>query len=421
MALLSLLTLTEWPQADARVQTNGPLSQASDDQAQVLARLLRENRYVVSVIDGRLSGPGKDFLMQASAHSQFFALGEEHNVKEVPEFTSMLFQALHDAYGYNYLALEQDPLMMSVVSRPPVRGDRAAALDLARKYPNGYTFNTDQEVNMIVSAGRMSAAKTDPIWGLDQMFGAQHALERILPYAPNDDVRDRTRKLIQIAREYDAVRFTPGRHYMAEIDKPEDLWNLMQLYHPAAGSEAEFIIQQLILSARIYGFYKAGTEKRIPGYFENGRVREQNMKSLFMANYRKALGAGDHVPKVLLKFGHWHLYRGMSPGNVPSLGNFVSELATSNGFASFHLAIAIHNPPDGFRPISKRLPLKPLADAADIDRWTIFDLQPLRDYLHAGFIKVDPEFKQLIYGFDGVMLIGGGSAATTELVKTRLQ
>ena len=45
-----------------------------------------------------------DFLMKASAEAQFFAFGEEHNVKEVPAFTSLLFGTLHERYGYNYLA-----------------------------------------------------------------------------------------------------------------------------------------------------------------------------------------------------------------------------------------------------------------------------------------------------------------------------
>src|SRR5215471_16139897 len=272
VALLSYLAVSAWPRAAVEAQSNAPAVPVTEEQAQLLAKLLRENRYVVTVAEGKLAGPGKDFLMQVSLRSQFFAVGEEHNVMEVPEFASMLFLALHDAYGYNYLALEQDPLMMNTVGSPPARGDREVAFALARKYPNGYTFNTDQEVNLILSAGSLSSGKASAVWGLDQMFGVVHALDRLLPYAPNDDVRNRSRKLLETAREYDSVRFTPGRHYMADIDKPEDFWSLLPLYHPAAGSEADFIIQQLTLSAKIYGFYKAGNQKKIPGYFENGRV-----------------------------------------------------------------------------------------------------------------------------------------------------
>ena len=52
-----------------------------------------------------------------------------------------------------------------------------------------------------------------------------------------------------------------------------------------------------------------------------------------------------------------------------------------------------------------------------LDRWTIVDLRPLRGYLHAGKIRVEPELRQMIFGFDAALLIGGGTAATTALLR----
>jgi erythromycin esterase-like protein len=115
--------------------------------------LLKPNSYELTVTDGKLSGAGSDFLMEASSNAQFFALGEPHNAKQVPEITSMLFQALHERRGFNYLALEQDPVVTQMVSAKSVVGKRDYVVSLANQYPNAFTFTTDQELEMIAEAG----------------------------------------------------------------------------------------------------------------------------------------------------------------------------------------------------------------------------------------------------------------------------
>src|SRR4051812_6213039 len=81
---------------------------ASSAQGEDFEKLVKANSYPLTVSNGNLAGGGMDFLMKAAGDAQFFVIGEEHVVKEVPEITTMLFSALHNRYGYNYLALEQD-------------------------------------------------------------------------------------------------------------------------------------------------------------------------------------------------------------------------------------------------------------------------------------------------------------------------
>lgn len=388
-------------------------------QSALLARLLEENRYVLTMKDGVLSGPGAEFLLKAAAQTQFFAIGEEHNVAEIPQFTTALFRALHERHGYNYLALEQDPVTCRSISQRPARGSLDAVSEWARRYPNGFTFHTDQELEMIATAGRISTARFDPVWGLDQVFGVLHVLEMLLPAAPSEEARESTRKLIEQARKDDSVRFTGGHHYMADGEKPPGFFELERIYHPAKNSEAEFEIRQLLLSNEIYSLYHAGVAGKIPGFFENGIVRENNMRMLFSANYRKAQASAESLPKVVLKFGHWHLYRGFFKADVPTLGNFVSELATSNGLNSFQLYTMVQNPPGGFRAVGGISWVKPLADAAARNEWTVVDLRPLRSYVHAGKITVEPELRQVLFGFDAAILLGGAKAGTTTLSETR--
>jgi hypothetical protein len=123
------------------------------------------------------------------------------------------------------------------------------------------------------------------------------------------------------------------------------------------------------------------------------------------------------LPKVLLKFGHYHSIRGRSWSNVLSLGTFVSEFAKSNGMDSFHLSLYINNASGKYGVLSSYSDFKPLADAAPHDKWTVIDLRPLRNYAHAGKLTdLNPEMRRIIFGFDAVLMIGGGSPGTYRLM-----
>ena len=387
-------------------------------QAPTLEEVLKSNSHTIEVLNGNLSGDGMNFLMKISANAQFFAVAEPHNAREVPEFTTMLFRALHERYGFNYLALEQDPVMAHMVSEKSVVGKRDSVIFLAKKYPNAFTFNSDQELEMIAEAGEVSHGKAERVWGLDQVFGALHILERLKQLAPKAEVRDRVSRLIELVREYEAERFKEGHRFMnPDIPKPDDLKNLLQFYQPKKGSEAEFLITQLLTSVRIYeNNYLAGKGQRT-GY-EANREREENMKTLFMREYRLAQSAGEPMPKVLLKFGHYHIIQERSWSSVLSLGNFVLEFAKSNNMDSVHLAVFMNNASGDYGVLSAGEDYKALASAAPNDKWTIVDLRPLRSYLQAGQVtNVQPEMRRLIFGFDAALLLGGGSRGTFKLTE----
>src|SRR5690606_10654118 len=66
------------PQTVAAQQT-----EAGDAGARLL-EALRQNRHTLALVDGRLSGDGAELLLSEGRASQFFLLGEEHGVAEVP-------------------------------------------------------------------------------------------------------------------------------------------------------------------------------------------------------------------------------------------------------------------------------------------------------------------------------------------------
>lgn len=381
-----------------------------------LEELLKSNSYILEKEENRLSGNGLDFLLKASSDAQFFAFGEEHFVKEVPEIVTMLFAELHRKSGYDYLALESDPVSAMMVSGKNFLGNRKKIFELANTYQNSFTFNTDQELEMIYQVGKLSNGKGNRIWGVDQVFGAFHVLARLVELTPNKNVRERTAKLLRHAQQLDAKRRTGERFYMTtNVPKPEDFLTIAEWYQAPPNSEAEFLIRQLLLSERVFRrSVAANTENGVPVGYESVSEREENMKYLFMREYRLAESKDKRLPKVFLKLGQIHLIRGLSILNVPSFGNFISEFAKSNGSKSFHLYSYLHNPPGGFRAIGEKSWLKPFANVADVKKWTIFDLRPLRAFLYAKKLEVSPGLEKTIYSYDALLLIGGGSPSTSK-------
>jgi hypothetical protein len=57
------------------------------------------------------------------------------------------------------------------------------------------------------------------------------------------------------------------------------------------------------------------------------------MKDLFYKYWQ-----GDPAPKVMLRFGAKHLFRGIDRRGVSTLGNFVAELALANDREVFNVA-----------------------------------------------------------------------------------
>jgi hypothetical protein len=384
-------------------------------QPSVLDSLLAGNSRVLRLKDGKLQGPGAEFLLAEAAAVQFVALGEEHNTIEIPELTIALFRTLHDQYGFRFLALEQDPIAGRWVSETPARGNLDSVLLTARRYPHAFTFVSDQELSMIVEIGSISRTSARPVWGCDQAFGATHILDRLETITRSPAAREFIGRLRGMAREKEGTRDLGKYHYMSNEPKSELFAQLSKLVRPRAGSEADMLVQSLVISDRIYRNYREGA------YYENGREREEYMKRRFLDEYQRAQAIEKVPPKVLLKFGEWHLYRGLGPSNLQTLGNFISEFALANRSRSFHIAILPNNAPGEYGDLARRRDSAPklLARGLKTTEWTLVDLRPLR--AQYGRLTKDialdlkDSLRRWIFGYDVVLFIGGMHRGTYEL------
>lgn len=404
-----MLAVPSWMAARAQQQSSPAKIPFAD--------LLAANAYPITLVGGKLGGPGRDFLLREARDAQFVAIGEQHNSTQIPEFTTALLKELHQAYRFDHLALEQDPIAMHLASRPGVAGRRPPVERLAAHYPYAFTFDGDQEIDMIADAGGLSPRHGDAVWGLDQVFGVRNVLEQLLPYAPSRSARERTRILIEDAARAEARRSEASPHYISDLPKPADFDRLKQIYRPKPGSYPAFLIDQLYRSVSIYRDNILAGKGQLTGYQSNA-VREENMKFLFMHWYRQAQARGEVLPRAVVKMGNIHLTRGTNSLAVLSMGNFLAEFAKSNGMSSFHIVAYINNDKPGSYTILKDDPgLGPLAKNAPSDQWIVYDLRPLRAVFHAGRLEgITPDLVRLIFSYDAALLIGSGTHATHRLV-----
>jgi hypothetical protein len=371
---------------------------ATPEQQAFFGDLVRHNTYAMG-FDGRsVSGPGWDLIVARAGDAQFVALGEEHFNHEMPLFNIQLLRELQRRYSFKFLALEEDPLTMELSNSKPLRGSYDANVAYARSYPNAFTFDSFDEIRMIADAESSCDAKLACVWGLDQAFGALHYLETFVDSAPTPQARQITEAMISSAKPYETSRYQPGRRFMLDVPWPTDYYRLEDLYASSADPESAFWINQLVLSRRIYELYGAGVEGKVPGALANGEIREENMKMLFMRDYNAALAAGEQRPRVVLAFGHYHMFKGEGPTGVLTLGNFVDEFARSNGMTSLHVALFKAYPGTPPPTASYLEPFQPYFSSTG---WTVIDLVPIRSWAAAHRIgTLSPDLHRLIYGFD---------------------
>jgi hypothetical protein len=391
----------------------GPLAAGTAfGQQRSLDSLLIAHSYEISVDSGRVTGPGLDVILKAAHDAQFFGLAEEHNLRELNELTPLLFDALHRSHGFSYIALEQGSVITSWLGSPEHRGNLGSITGLIGRYPHAPTFATDEELEMMATIGGISSATGNPIWGVDQELGAFHILDRLAELAPNDSARDQVEKLAKVAHKYESTR-SGGTHYLAAIANPDDFRDLSMLFEAGPGSEALVLIEALQRTSRIYHNFSLSRQGQPTGY-ENGREREESMKLRFMEQYRSAQAAGDTLPRVVAKLGHWHLYRGIYRANVPTFGNFLSEFALSNDMSSFMLATFVVESPEDWRNTKG-----PLANISSQSPFTVVDFRPLRPLAHQNVITgLSDAFRRLLFQADGALVIRGGRTGGYNIVRS---
>ena len=386
--------------------------------AEPLADALQHSRYPVAVKGGKLDGAGAVVLRTAIDDAQFVMLGEDHGIAQIPQFAAALCDELAP-HGFHRLALEVGPSVGPELERILRAPDPAAAsAAFTKKFPETVAFyDWQEELAFLTACSKATAATPLQIWGVDQelMGAAVSILPKILATRPGPKGQAAIEALV---REDAADRIAAA--------KTGDFSALLLLKARAAtleaaraalakdgSAEAQRLFGALLESRAIY----EGQASPTP-YVSNVR-RAKLMKETFFDDLSAAASVDHAMPKVLLKLGAWHLYRGMNPLHSSELGDLVAEAAAAHKLLAVNvLVLGVKG--QQLRPAGVGRPdqaaaldlasdadfkfLAPLLAAQRAEGWTLFDLRALRP-IFGKLGKVDPELERLIFGYDFAVLI----------------
>jgi hypothetical protein len=399
---------------------------ASQSQhADRLAATLLQNRFGLSVRGGQLSGAGAQVLQSAIAQSRFVLLGEDHGVAQTPEFWAAVCKVAGPE-RFQTMAVEEGPLVATELEGWARRPDGLAQLSAFKKtFPESINVsNAREEFDMLQQCARAGQGEFR-LWGLNQeMFGAGGLiLSRVLASQIGSEARPVIQQLLRKNDEAYRKALQSGSIFdlfMIAADDQE-LARDAALLQRDGSREAQSLFASLVQSHEI--------NRTSPAEYGNARRRERLMKTLFAANYARAARTAAAPPKVLLKFGAYHVYRGLNPVRGSGIGNYVTEFAEAQGAQSLHIRLL---PVKGSQPIHPRVGqpaqlrpfnyadqpgsryLQPIFSNLLPSDWTMFDLRPLRQHAAAPGGAISPDLATLVFGYD-ILVVVPEAAPSTEI------
>lgn len=370
--------------------------------------------YALSIADGKMGGAGAPILQAAIAQADFVLLGEDHLTREIPRFAAAVCDAMGASGGFSAMAFESSPAVARFVEESLGRSDRFGKMaDLQKRYPDSAAFlNVRDENDLAAHCAAVSQQPGFQIWGLDQEFlgSAGWILERMLATQPGPTARAAILELQAMERSDEQ-----------EARKTGDFSKLFLLAVPAAEIEKAAAALEKDGTAATRAAFHELTESREIYLGQGDRPSDSNarrarlLKQNFLADY-EAASRQAKPPRVLLKFGDWHLYKGLNPLHQRDLGNFVAEFADGRRGTSLHIMVigakgkhALYTgylQPVKFEPFVMDQDddyrwIRPAIDLQKAGSWTLYDLRKLR-FKH---LDLNADWDRAIYGYDLLLVI----------------
>jgi hypothetical protein len=300
-----------------------------------------------------LATDGRTFLLKEAGIATFFMLGELHGDNETPTLIRSLWPEMW-RLGYRHIAAELSPWAATRLEFTPEGQDNS----LQR------SFSWSRSDVRFVAAQRTGQRAV--LWGCDMEEPRPDALIRELA-AANPTNGELQSAVTLIKDGYQRVTAPQLREHVLKAGTIND---------PSIGGVS---LRASALSTLEIEIDRSSADTRLRA----STRRESLMKELFHKYWQ-----ADRGPKVMLRFGANHLFRGIDRRGVSTLGNFVAELAFANNQEVFNVAelagggkIAAGGKPVDF---AGQLDDPALAFLASKARYpaTVFDLRPLRQPLH---------------------------------------
>jgi hypothetical protein len=388
------------------------LRSQSDNDNRFTEKLL-QNRYRLSMRNGQLTGAGADLLKAAFAQSRFILAGEEHGLAETAEFWKGICNTAVPQ-GFHTMAIEEGPLVAAEFEQWASRADGQSAVSAFQKqYPGSINiYSTREELGMLQQCAR-TAPGAFHLWGLNQEAPGAGGLilSRILDTKPKAEVAAAMQRLLQKSEAADKKALQSGTFsdwFMLSANEA-DLAAASRLVQEQGSARVQSLFGLLIDSHKINLSWPAEASRRL-----------RLMKKFFAENYKTASQNTTTSPKVLLKFGAYHIYRGWNPVHLSSIGNYVAEFADGAGAQSLHIDVMAVKRSTWFRQVGQPDQLRqfnlkddpsarylqPMLTNLLNSDWTLFDLRALRQV-----VNTTSDLATLVFGVDILVMVPDGTAS----------
>ncbi|MEZ5996282.1 MAG: hypothetical protein R3C25_11075 [Hyphomonadaceae bacterium] len=365
----------------AQAQTISPPPPAAQDATpeQLLETLILHSRHSARLENGRLTGEGAEFLHQLGSNSQFVIVGEQHGNAGIAQFATAYWRDLN-ALGYNYAVSESDPWLTAALERELRTGGPDAWTRFMHAHGGamaGGFYAWIEEVAWANAIVQSSTARNAPrLWGFDQvdLSAAPWQMRDIAANARSAEARRLATQLLEGSEDNDT--------WFSSLQR-EQLEGLRSALTGRRNAGYAAHVDAMLVSHRIYQPFTGGGGE---AYLANDE-REHLMRRLFLENYRRAEAADRTPPRVMMKIGGSHAFRGASTTQIQGFGGFVTEFATLNGTQAITIlalcgpggqSSSTFNPPTDCAQDSYRRNWSFIDQYVDPSAVTIFDLRVWR-------------------------------------------
>jgi hypothetical protein len=357
---------------------------------------IKDATYHFNITNNQLIGQGADSLKKYISTSQFFLIGEEHDMVELQKFTACIMPFLKNS-GYKYLAVEIGS--ESAKKLTSIYRNKESLRTFNTKYykyfgggPFGFFDGKEEEV-LLDSALNNGLS----LWGID--FENYDASLFILDELYNQSNKD---KAIKDAYQK-AYDFVIKEYANKKNNKNYPLQNNL-LNSILIKSFFNLLPDKEITRKLIYNITLSWKIYEAEG-MNNWYPRVDNMKKNFIKLYKEA-AKKENLPKVVIKLGAAHTARGTSSSGFQEVGNTIYELANYNNTKSFSVISFARYRIDQEDNLTDELEPEDeaLLKYTTKDSWSLINLKQLSIDGWQGKIKLSSSMQGYIEKYD-MMLI----------------
>jgi len=350
------------------------------------------------------------------SRSRFILVGEDHGFAQTSAFAASICNAAGQD-RLHAMAVEEGPLIAAALEGWIRQPDGLTQLGaFTRSFPDSINLSsTRDEYEMLQTCARARSGEFH-LWGLNQEApgAGSFILSRIAEGELGRQSRAAIQRLLRKSLDSDHNARQTGTYsawFMVAADDA-DLATTTTALQMDGSAEARSLFASLVESHELH--------RLSPADPDNVRRRVRLMEKRFAADYAQAEASAGAPPKVLLKLGAFHIYRGSNPVGGSGIGAYLAKLAEERRAQSLHIRVmpikgvsafharmgqAAQLRPFDLRDDSNAAYLRPLLAQALQTDWTMFDLRPLRRDFMGSAATTDRDLATLVTGIDILVMV----------------